>query len=124
LTSANAITHLADLTVTNGVLSDMLPAQSITLFVLPATNSFNLKIGIEITSIARSTNDITITWTTSSAGTNFVQAENGGANGYNTNNFQTIDGPVIVSAGATNSYTDVGGATNTPSRFYRILYSH
>jgi hypothetical protein len=124
LTSANAITHLADLTVTNGVLSDMLPAQSITLFVLPATNSFNLKIGIQITSIARSTNDITITWTTSSAGTNFVQAENGGANGYNTNNFQTIDGPVIVSAGATNSYTDVGGATNTPSRFYRILYSH
>jgi len=44
LTSANTIAHLADLTVTNGVLSDALPAQSITLFVLPATNSFNLKI--------------------------------------------------------------------------------
>jgi hypothetical protein len=45
LTSANVITHLADLTLTNGVLSDTLPAQSITLFVLSATNSFNLQIG-------------------------------------------------------------------------------
>ena len=45
LTSANAINHLADLTVTNGVLSDLLPAQSITLFVVPATNSFNLSFG-------------------------------------------------------------------------------
>lgn len=44
LTSANVITHLADLALTNGVLSDMLPAQSITLFVLPATSSFTLQV--------------------------------------------------------------------------------
>ena len=45
LTSANVISHLTNLTLTNGVLSDLLPSQSITLYVLPATNSFNLQIG-------------------------------------------------------------------------------
>ncbi len=45
LTSANAINHLADIVLTNGILSDLLPARSITLFVLPATNTFNLQIG-------------------------------------------------------------------------------
>jgi hypothetical protein len=45
LTSANTINHLANITLTNGILSDLLPPQSITLFVLPATNSFNLQPG-------------------------------------------------------------------------------
>ncbi|HKW30757.1 MAG TPA: glycoside hydrolase family 44 protein [Verrucomicrobiae bacterium] len=45
LTSANVISHLTNLMLTNGVLSDLLPSQSITLYVLPATNSFNLQIG-------------------------------------------------------------------------------
>ena len=44
LTSANVITHLADLALTNSVLRDTLPAQSITLFVLPSTNTFTLQI--------------------------------------------------------------------------------
>jgi hypothetical protein len=44
LTSANVINHLANLSLTNGVLGDLLPAQSITLFVLPATNTFYLQI--------------------------------------------------------------------------------
>ena len=45
LTSANVINHLTNLTLTSGVLSDLLPAQSITLYVLPATNIFNLQLG-------------------------------------------------------------------------------
>ena len=45
LTSANTINHLANIALTNRVLSDLLPAQSITLYVLPTTNSFNLQIG-------------------------------------------------------------------------------
>jgi len=45
LTFANAISHLADIAITNRVLSDMVPAQSITLFVLPVTNAFYLQIG-------------------------------------------------------------------------------
>jgi len=44
LTSANIINHLADISLTNRVLSDLLPAQSITLYVLPGANNFNLQI--------------------------------------------------------------------------------
>jgi hypothetical protein len=39
LTSANAISRLTDVTVTNGSFAVTVPAQSITLFVLPAENS-------------------------------------------------------------------------------------
>jgi hypothetical protein len=45
LTSANVINQLANLTLTNKVLSDILPAQSITLFVLPVVSAFNLQMG-------------------------------------------------------------------------------
>jgi Glycoside hydrolase family 44 len=45
LTSANAIVHLSNLTLTNDLLNDLLPDQSITLFILPVTNTFNLQIG-------------------------------------------------------------------------------
>ncbi|HTS19680.1 MAG TPA: hypothetical protein VMP11_19045 [Verrucomicrobiae bacterium] len=77
----------------------------------------------QIISIVRSTNDIILTWTTAAAGANSVQAVNGGTSGYNTNAFQTI-WTTNVLTGTTNSYTDVGGATNVPSRFYRIYYPH
>ena len=40
LTSANVITQLANITLANKVLSDMVPAQSITLYVLPAVERF------------------------------------------------------------------------------------
>jgi hypothetical protein len=45
LTSANAISHLSNTGLTNGVLSRVLPAQSITLFVLPGATAFHLRIG-------------------------------------------------------------------------------
>jgi len=47
LTSANVINQLADITLTNGVLSDTVPAQSITLYVLPAASAFSLQIGAQ-----------------------------------------------------------------------------
>jgi hypothetical protein len=37
LTSANQIARLADLPITNSAISNILPAQSITLFVVPRT---------------------------------------------------------------------------------------
>jgi hypothetical protein len=66
--------------------------------------------------------DYVVTWQTAGPRTNFVQATNGG--GYNTN-FQNISEPIIISAtgDATTNYTDVGGATNYPARFYRIHLS-
>ncbi len=44
LTGNNVISHLSDVSLANGVLNDTLPSQSITLYVLPATNSFNLQV--------------------------------------------------------------------------------
>src|SRR5581483_6833060 len=44
LTSSNVITQLAGLTVTNGVLQDSVPSQSVTLYVVPATQAFNLQL--------------------------------------------------------------------------------
>jgi len=45
LTSANVITRLADVPYTNGILSNQVPAQSITLYVLPTAKNLKLRIG-------------------------------------------------------------------------------
>jgi hypothetical protein len=45
LTSANVITRLADVPYANGVLSNTLPSQSITLFILPSDKYLRLRIG-------------------------------------------------------------------------------
>jgi hypothetical protein len=45
LTSANVITHLADVPYANGTLSNTLPSQSITLFILPTAKNLRLRIG-------------------------------------------------------------------------------
>ncbi len=80
-------------------------------------------VTLRIISIVRNADDISITWTASGAGTNFVQATAGDGNGgYSVTNFQDISNPIIVGAGSTNTYPDVGGATNAPSRFYRIRF--
>ena len=63
-----------------------------------------------------------VTWKTGGPRTNVVQATNGNPGGGFTNNFQDISGWVIISVtgDTTTNYTDVGGATNTPSRYYRV----
>ena len=45
LTSTNVITRLADVPYANGVLSNTLPSQSITLFILPTDKYLRLRIG-------------------------------------------------------------------------------
>jgi hypothetical protein len=45
LTAANVITQLSTISFTNSVLKDMVPAQSITLYVLPAVMPFSLQPG-------------------------------------------------------------------------------
>ena len=45
LTSDNVITHLADVPYANGTLSNTLPSQSITLFILPTAKNLRLRIG-------------------------------------------------------------------------------
>jgi hypothetical protein len=74
----------------------------------------------QITSIIKTNNNIRITWTTGIGQTNALQATAGTANGsYSTNNFANIFSVTNAVTTATN-YTDVGAATNIPSRFYRV----
>ncbi|HZL13400.1 MAG TPA: glycoside hydrolase family 44 protein [Verrucomicrobiae bacterium] len=43
--ASGSISHLADLTFSDGIVSNIVPAQSITLFVLPAKTGFDLRMG-------------------------------------------------------------------------------
>ncbi len=45
LTSADVITHLPDVPYANGILSNQVPSQSITLFILPTDKNLKLRIG-------------------------------------------------------------------------------
>ena len=89
---------------------------------LAGTNPTNSLSGLRIISVVRQSTNVVITWTTAGVRTNAVQATDGDANGGYTNNFSDISGSIIipVSGDTTANYTDVGGATNTPSRYYRI----
>jgi hypothetical protein len=80
------------------------------------TNAFN------ITSVAVAGSNVLLMWNTTGGNTNVVQASAGSNGSYNSNSFVNISGQMIIagSGGVTANYTDVGGATNRPSRYYRI----
>jgi len=77
----------------------------------------------QITSIVQSGNNIVLTWNTAGGLTNQVQVTGGGSGGgYATNGFTNL-GPQMPIGGSgivTTNYTDVGGATNKPARYYRV----
>jgi len=76
----------------------------------------------QVTRIAKQGNDVLIEWQTTGGFTNVVQATSGDTNGSYSNNFTDLSPTNYVSgSGAvTTNYLDVGGATNSPSRFYRV----
>ena len=81
--------------------------------------------GLRIISVSPQNNgDLLITWTTVGGTTNAVQAATGDGNGgYATNYVDITTAPHIIVTGSgdvTTNYTESGGATNVPSRFYRI----
>jgi C1A family cysteine protease len=76
---------------------------------------------LHVTAIALESNNVRITWLASGGQTNVVQVTNGTAGGY-TNSFSDLS-PLFIIPGASDvltNYLDVGGATNAPSRFYRV----
>jgi guanyl-specific ribonuclease Sa len=75
-----------------------------------------------ISSIAPSTNDMRINWQTVGGSSNVVQATSGAPDGSYSNNFTDISTIIVPTGGDLNStnYLDIGGATNTPSRYYRV----
>ena len=85
------------------------------------TNSSSV---LRIKSLVRSGTDLAVTWSTAGGHTNILQAANGSANGsYSTNNFVDIAASQTIVGGSGDTitnYLDVSGATNIPSRFYRI----
>jgi hypothetical protein len=109
LTAANTITQLTDISFTNSVLKDTVPSQSITLYVLPGVNSFNLGAGT-----GAAAGQLTI-WLNGQAGLAYV--------------LQSSTDLVHWSASATNtlssnSFPFLVSTTNTTMQFYRGLWSH
>jgi len=89
---------------------------------LTGTNPTNSASAFRILTTGRETNDIVITWATAGGRTNAVQAALGDTAGDYSNNFADITGPIAIpgTGDATTNYTDSGGATNSPARYYRI----
>jgi T5SS/PEP-CTERM-associated repeat protein len=94
------------------------------------TNAEELALGTDpsvsdfrITAIEREADNIRVTWQTAGGRTNMLQATNGNGDGsYATNGFSNL-GPQMVIGGSgivTTNYTDFGGATNEPARYYRV----
>jgi hypothetical protein len=91
-------------------------------WVLVLENTTTVPSTVFINSIALQGNNVLLTWTTVGGSTNVVQVTNGSADGSYFTNFVNL-GPQIIPVGAsmtTTNYLDIGGATNIPSRYYRI----
>jgi endonuclease/exonuclease/phosphatase family metal-dependent hydrolase len=76
-----------------------------------------------ITSVAAQGNDVLLAWATGLGRTNVVQVAPGLPDGSYSNNFTDILPSIVLPAGigaTTTNFSDPGGATNIPSRYYRL----
>jgi hypothetical protein len=89
---------------------------------LAGTDPTSSASGLRIISTKTSGNDMVVTWTTAGGRTNIVQVNAGDGSGAYTNDFTDLSGEIVIagSGDQTTNYTDSGGATNGPSRFYRV----
>jgi hypothetical protein len=76
----------------------------------------------KIGEIGREGNNMRIGWQSPGGVTNIVQATNGGPDGSYNTNFVDLSPPIVITGVGliTTNYLDAGGATNLPSRFYRV----
>ena len=87
---------------------------------LAGTDPTNSASALRITSAVRTNNSIRVTWITGSGRTNALQRTAGNPDGsYSTNSFVDIF-TVTNTVGTITNFLDVGAATNSPSRFYRV----
>jgi PKD repeat protein/endonuclease/exonuclease/phosphatase family metal-dependent hydrolase len=87
---------------------------------LAGTDPTNGASALRITSITTQGANVTVNWMTGVGKTNALQATSGDPNGgYATNGFADL---VIITntVGTVTNGVDVGGATNVPSRYYRV----
>ena len=89
---------------------------------LTGTDPTNSASAFRIISASQQTTDVTITWSTAGGRTNVVQGTSGAVDGRYTTNFTDLSTPMAIpgNGDVTTNYTDSGGATNVPSRYYRI----
>jgi len=89
---------------------------------LAGTDPTSAGSALKVISVLPLGTDISIMWTAGGGRTNIVQASSGDGSGGYTTNFADISSPVAISCcgDKTNSFVDVGGATNIPSRYYRV----
>ena len=91
---------------------------------LAGLNPTNPASLFRIVSIVSQGDDSALTWTTAGGRTNIVQVTSGDATGgYNTNNFADVPASLTILPGSgdiSTNYIDPGGATNFPSRYYRV----
>ncbi|HVM60768.1 MAG TPA: carboxypeptidase-like regulatory domain-containing protein [Verrucomicrobiae bacterium] len=76
-----------------------------------------------ITSIAKSGNDVSLAWNAMGGNSYVVQASNGDAKGnYNSSTFTDLSGSLFTLGYGPQlaSFLDANGATNRPSRYYRL----
>jgi hypothetical protein len=86
---------------------------------LVGTDPTNRASAFLITSVVNTGADILVTWTMGAGKTNALQVSSGDANGSFTNAFTDLFS-VTNTVGTQTNYLDIGGATNVPSRFYRV----
>jgi Glycoside hydrolase family 44 len=108
LTSANTISHRSDVPVSGGTITTSLPAQSITMFVLPALIEMELR-----TTGDASTGQFTL-WLVGQAGQKYVLQSS--------TNF-TIWSPVSTNTLSSNSSPLTINTKNGTERFYRSVLS-
>ncbi len=80
--------------------------------------------GLRVLNIQRLGTDLKLTWLTVGGSTNVVQLANPIISGNYTNSYISLATLFVPGSGTvTTNWVDVGGATNAPSRYYRIQLS-
>ena len=87
---------------------------------LTGTDPTNSASALRITSIAKQGTNVVVTWMTGVGKTNALQVTSGGSGGsYATNGFADLF-TVTNTVGTVTNGTDVGGATSSATRYYRV----
>ena|SRR5437773_276397 len=88
----------------------------------PTKRQDSRELEVRISAIGTVGNDVGLTWNTIAGKTNLVQATGGGPSGSYNNNYGDISGTIVVpgSGQVNTNYLDSSGATNFPSRYYRV----
>jgi hypothetical protein len=89
---------------------------------LAGTDPINNASVFGITSVTADGTNISVVWTSGSGRTNVVQVLTAGVDGSYSNNFSDWSQQIILlgTGVVTTNYLDLGGATNSPARYYRI----